>query len=119
MGSSLKILRKYACLWPRNKKKIKLVIVNLQWTPKDSQATIKINGKCDLVMTELMKMLNISVMPYEKDNDYVYRNSIPLRSDEEHTCNRIRLEQLFQNEIDYEKINTTQPAWFGKGVRKR
>ncbi|XP_075590334.1 sirtuin 7 [Dermatophagoides farinae] len=125
MGSSLKILRKYACLWPKNKqknKKNKLAIINLQWTPKDSQAVIKINGKCDIVMKELMAMLNISLSSYERQNDQVLRDHKPLLPEEEHTCNRIRLEQLFQtnNEmINIEKLNTMQPAWFGKGVHRK
>lgn len=70
IGSSLKILRKYACLWPKNKKKFKLVIINLQWTPKDSQAAIKINAKCDLVMRKIMPLLNISVDSYQKYFNY-------------------------------------------------
>lgn len=66
LGSSLKILRKYNCLWPKNRKKLKLVIVNLQWTPKDSQATIKINGKCDEVMREVAAALALTVPPYDR-----------------------------------------------------
>jgi NAD-dependent deacetylase sirtuin 7 len=50
-------------LWP---KKTQLAIVNLQWTPKDSQSIIKINGKCDSVMKEVMKHLKIDVKPYNK-----------------------------------------------------
>lgn len=66
LGSSLKVLRKYGCLWPKNKKKAKLIIINLQWTPKDSQATLKINGKCDVVMREVMSLLNIPINPYDR-----------------------------------------------------
>lgn len=66
LGSSLKILRKYNCLWPKNRKKLKLVIINLQWTPKDSQASIKINAKCDDVMKEVVASLGVSVQPYDK-----------------------------------------------------
>ena len=32
----------------------KLYIVNLQWTPKDSAATCKLNGRCDDVMRRVM-----------------------------------------------------------------
>lgn len=67
LGSSLKILRKYPSLWPkRHKGKPDLYIVNLQWTPKDSQATLKINGKCDEVISILMDYLSLSVSNYQK-----------------------------------------------------
>ena len=32
----------------------KLYIANLQWTPKDSAATLKINGRCDEIMKRVM-----------------------------------------------------------------
>lgn len=58
LGSSLQVLRKYDCLWPKSKKdKCRLIIVNLQATPKDSQATLKIRGKCDQVMKYVMEEL--------------------------------------------------------------
>jgi mono-ADP-ribosyltransferase sirtuin 6 len=40
-------------------KKGSLVIVNLQKTPIDKYAKIKINALCDEVMTKLMKVLEI------------------------------------------------------------
>lgn len=49
MLKSVQILKRYACLWCMDRakhKRPKLVIVNLQWTPKDESATIKINGTC-------------------------------------------------------------------------
>lgn len=33
------------------KKRPKLYIVNLQWTPKDDQSTLKINGKIKLLLS--------------------------------------------------------------------
>ena len=67
LGSSLKILRKYNCLWPKRQHgKPELYIVNLQWTPKDSQSNLKINGKCDIVMREIMKHLSVEVPDYQK-----------------------------------------------------
>lgn len=64
LGSSLKILRKYHCLWPKKPNQPDLIIGNLQWTPKDSQSKLKINGKCDLIMKYVMQHLNIDVPKY-------------------------------------------------------
>lgn len=65
LGTSLTVLRKYSCLWPKNRK-YKLFIVNLQWTPKDSSATLKINGNCDDVFENLVEMLEIEPLDYKR-----------------------------------------------------
>lgn len=39
----------------------KLYIVNLQWTPKDDWAALKLHGKCDDVMRLLMDELGLEI----------------------------------------------------------
>ncbi|XP_071495710.1 NAD-dependent protein deacetylase sirtuin-7-like [Diadema antillarum] len=86
LGSSLKVLRRYQCLWNTDKPKKqrpKLYIVNLQWTPKDSQATLKINGRCDDVMVLVMKRLGLTIPRYTKSDDPIFKMATPLRHEEE------------------------------------
>ena len=40
LGTSLKVLNAYKVLWP---KKIKIVVINLQWTQKNKKAALVIN----------------------------------------------------------------------------
>ncbi|PZC72543.1 hypothetical protein B5X24_HaOG211067 [Helicoverpa armigera] len=67
LGSSLKVLRRYPRLWrmqaaPRARPA--LYIVNLQWTPKDSVAALKINARCDAVMQQVARRLRLRVPRY-------------------------------------------------------
>lgn len=85
LGTSLKVLKKYACLWSMNKKpsnRPKLFIVNLQWTPKDDLSTLKINGKCDEVMERVMNKLRWKIPDYIREKDPLFRMAIPLRPHE-------------------------------------
>ncbi|XP_052789745.1 uncharacterized protein LOC128224107 [Mya arenaria] len=85
LGTSLKILKKYACLWCPEKtrhQRPKLVIVNLQWTPKDDQATIKINGRCDVVMHQVMQALEYEVPKYDRLSDPLFQIATKLSKDE-------------------------------------
>lgn len=90
LGSSLKTLRRYECLWPKRlsgynaKRSIetKLAIVNLQYTSKDKHSILKINGRCDKVMQLVMDNLKINVPNYEWIDDPLYRLAIPFNDDE-------------------------------------
>eukprot|EP00069_Balaena_mysticetus_P017877 bmy_02247T0 len=69
LGSSLKVLKKYPHLWCMTKppsRRPKLYIVNLQWTPKDDWAALKLHGKCDDVMRLLMDELGLEIPRYSR-----------------------------------------------------
>ncbi|MCL4131715.1 UNVERIFIED_CONTAM: hypothetical protein GTU68_036790, partial [Idotea baltica] len=95
LGSSLKVLRKYPWLWQMNrppKRRPHLYVVNLQWTPKDKDATLKINGKCDEVMRLVMAELGFDVPNYRRAEDPIFEISTPLHADELATTNRPLIE---------------------------
>eukprot|EP00123_Amoebidium_parasiticum_P006734 comp17625_c1_seq2/m.17335 comp17625_c1_seq2/g.17335 ORF comp17625_c1_seq2/g.17335 comp17625_c1_seq2/m.17335 type:complete len:366 (-) comp17625_c1_seq2:249-1346(-) len=75
LGSSLKVLRHYP-IWGAKRPKAqrpKLAIVNLQWTPKDTMAGLKLNAKCDDVLMGLAKQLGVEVPAYSPDTDGLQR----------------------------------------------
>ncbi|KAL1131165.1 hypothetical protein AAG570_012402 [Ranatra chinensis] len=116
MGSSLKVLKRYPWLWGMDKpvkKRPQLYIVNLQWTPKDDQATLKINGKCDDVMKLVMSYLSIDIPVYDRRNDPIFYHATILHPLEEHTtatqilenpddktCLELQLESVNQEKIE-------------------
>ncbi|XP_075973090.1 sirtuin 7 [Anticarsia gemmatalis] len=91
LGSSLKVLRRYPRLWrmqsaPRARPA--LYIVNLQWTPKDSVAALKINARCDAVMQQVARRLRLRVPRYRASRDPVLAHAEPLAEPERHTTRR-------------------------------
>uniref|UniRef100_A0A803VSV5 ethanolamine-phosphate cytidylyltransferase n=38 Tax=Passeriformes TaxID=9126 RepID=A0A803VSV5_FICAL len=82
LGSSLKVLKKYPRLWCMSKpptRRPKLYIVNLQWTPKDDLAALKLHGRCDDVMRLLMAELGLDIPRYDRYDMVHYGHSNQLR----------------------------------------
>ncbi|XP_034242694.1 dentin sialophosphoprotein [Thrips palmi] len=101
IGSSLKVLKKYPWLFGMDKpvrKRPKLYIINLQWTPKDDHAVLKINGRCDRVMQEVMKLMSLQIPEYSRLRDPIFCHATHLHPDELHTTSQRELDSLFKKE---------------------
>ncbi|KAG9267052.1 NAD-dependent protein deacetylase sirtuin-7 [Astyanax mexicanus] len=129
LGSSLKVLKKYACLWSMKKpaaKRPKLYIVNLQWTPKDDLATLKINGKCDDVMRLLMEELCTEIPKYNRAEDPIFHLATPLTPHEKDSHTRKILappaaledSEPNSNSGNEAEDNVIKGGWFGRGCSK-
>ncbi|XP_050671126.1 uncharacterized protein LOC126969622 [Leptidea sinapis] len=91
LGSSLKVLRRYPRLWRMQRAphaRPALYIVNLQWTPKDAVAALKINARCDAVMRHVARRLRLRVPRYDARADPLLAHAEPLAEPEAHTSRR-------------------------------
>uniref|UniRef100_A0AAX7UCK7 NAD-dependent protein deacetylase sirtuin-7 n=1 Tax=Astatotilapia calliptera TaxID=8154 RepID=A0AAX7UCK7_ASTCA len=126
LGSSLKVLKKYTSLWCMNRpasKRPKLYIVNLQWTPKDDLAVLKIHGKCDDVMRLLMEELNLQIPAYNRADDPIFTLATPLQLEEVQSHSReVVAPPNDQNDCsddpEEQKPTSVQGGWFGRGYGK-
>uniref|UniRef100_A0A6A7FU46 protein acetyllysine N-acetyltransferase n=1 Tax=Hirondellea gigas TaxID=1518452 RepID=A0A6A7FU46_9CRUS len=108
IGSSLKVLKKYTWLWQMDRptrRRPRLYIVNLQWTPKDKEATLKINGKCDDVMQLVMQCLGMAISSYNRCEDLLFDMATPLHPDEQCTITRPCLVPPVQDTIGAEAFD--------------
>ncbi|XP_014245963.1 NAD-dependent protein deacetylase sirtuin-7 [Cimex lectularius] len=127
IGSSLKVLKKYPWLWGMDKpvkKRPQLYIVNLQWTPKDDQASLKINGKCDDVMRITMEYLGIPVPKYDRKLDPIFTHATLLHELEEHTTStqmlvspEVKSEPTDEN-MQFEPINENKIEKIVSDIKK-
>ncbi|KAM6939779.1 NAD-dependent protein deacetylase sirtuin-7 [Xenentodon cancila] len=128
LGSSLKVLKKYACLWSMNRpvrRRPKLYIVNLQWTPKDDLATLKIHARCDDVMRLLAEELNIQIPLYDRAEDPIFSLATSLRPEEVKSHTREVLaapegqeDHTADAKDPREEASSVQGGWFGRGYNK-
>ncbi|KAM5216922.1 NAD-dependent protein deacetylase sirtuin-7 isoform 1-T1 [Hipposideros larvatus] len=127
LGSSLKVLKKYPHLWCMTKppsRRPKLYIVNLQWTPKDDWAALKLHGRCDDVMQLLMDELGLEIPPYSRWQDPIFSLATPLRADEEGSHSRKSLCRSREEPPPRDRDASLSSApilggWFGRGCTKR
>ena len=70
------LIKAYKHLWPKN---VDLVIVNLQWTPKDRQAAMTIRGECDHVLEFLAQYFKVKpIEDFKLAQDPLLKIATPL-----------------------------------------
>ncbi|VDN55640.1 unnamed protein product [Dracunculus medinensis] len=145
IGSSLAVLKHYQFLWPKPRsttqaslffvnilKKLGVVhccsfiiailvaIVNLQWTPKDRIACLKINAKSDRVLEKIAVLLEIPITKYCRNCDLLLHPRRNVRINElrdkitdcachKHSRARSSTEQISNS-------NGT-PGWWSVGIK--
>ena len=77
-GSSLKVLQHYKFIWqlPPKPQRKRMVIVNLQPTPKDHAAELRLHGRCDTVLEQLVASLGMTYVPYQPAKDEVLKRQV-------------------------------------------
>mgnify|MGYP003729896087 CR=1 FL=1 len=75
----LKVLKSYKNLWPKS---AKLAIVNLQWTPKDKQASLLVHGECDYVLNFLAEYFKIKFRDFKHSADPLLTLAKPLSNED-------------------------------------
>lgn len=135
LGTSLKVLKHYACLWPK-KKTTDTAIVCIQWTPKDKMASMKINGYCDQVMKYLIENLNehgmdLEVDGYDVQRDPIFKLAVDLKIEEFGSMSKPILKMEGHNNVelvdcdavgrnDNVKLQTMNTdSWFTKSFKAR
>ncbi|XP_048673372.1 NAD-dependent protein deacetylase sirtuin-7 isoform X2 [Caretta caretta] len=127
----IEVLKKYPRLWCMSKppsRRPKLYIVNLQWTPKDDLAALKLHGKCDDVMRLLMEELGLEIPCYDRTKDPIFSLAIPLGPGEEGSHSRRPVAPPWSLEEAQMQEQQREPAsqlslslsggWFGRGCAK-
>ncbi|XP_076221002.1 sirtuin 7 isoform X2 [Nomia melanderi] len=66
---------------------------SLKWTPKDENAVLKINGKCDEVMKKIMSHLGLEIPHYNRAKDPIFFHAIRLKNNEQCTTSQPCLEE--------------------------
>jgi NAD-dependent deacetylase sirtuin 7 len=114
LGSSLKVLKHYTWLWPKNlKKSVQLCILNIQWTPKDRFAKLKINAYCDVALKLVAKNLGIDdIDEYSVDRDPLLALATHL-SDEE---SRALKKPTIGSTCPVDNLNTN--SWYSRGSKQ-
>ena len=79
------------------------MIVNLQWTPKDSQAVLTIRAKCDDVMKLLAAELGIDISAYDVAHDALFA---------------IAVDDVIPK-IEEDAVKHKPPGWLLSGVKRK